>query len=224
MDDQNIRSGTITAIEDQHRDPERVSVFLDGSFAFGIHRQVAAELGLIVGRRLEEPDVRAALSADEAQRAVAAALQFLAHRPRSAVEVERRLTRRGFSDGAREVAMTRLREWRYVDDTLFARAWVENRVEHQPRGRRLLKQELREKGVDAALVDEAIEDAEIDEFPAALRLAQKRVVTLQREEVPVQRRRLTAYLQRRGYGWDVVRRVLDTIYGEADEALVAHDE
>jgi regulatory protein len=218
MQDQNIRSGTITAIKDQIRDPERVNVFIDDVFAFGLDRTVATEHGLHVGRKLEAEDIARLLAAEETSRAIAAALQFLAYRPRSSVEVQRRLARRGFSPEATAATMARLREWRYVDDDSFARAWIENRVIHQPRGRRLIKQELREKGVAPELADAAIDEAAIDEFPAALQLAQKRVQSLAGLDPLVRRRRLGAFLQRRGYGWDVVKRVLDAITGEDSES------
>jgi regulatory protein len=220
MQESNIRSGLITAIEEQRRDPERVSVFIDGSFAFGINRMVAAEFGLSVGRRIEADELSTLQAAEEVSRALQAALQFLAYRGRSSVEVERRLARRGFSPDAIAATMSRLRDWRYVDDDFFARSWVENRLEHQPRGRRLLKRELREKGIDAAVVDRTLEEAEIDEYPAALALARKRAPSLAGGDPLAQRRRLAGFLQRRGYGWDVVRRVLDTVLGEDEDAGV----
>lgn len=213
----NIRSGTITAIEVQARDPERVNVFIDGSFAFGVDQLVAAEHDLQAGKTLAPADVARLLAADESSRATAAALQFLGYRPRSRAEVERRLARRGFAPEAIVAAVERLERWRYLDDDAFARAWIENRQEHQPRGRRRLKDELRQKGVDREVVEQALEEAELDEYPAALELARKRLPSLRGDEPLAQRRRLAGFLQRRGYGWDVVGRVLDAALGEPDD-------
>lgn len=218
MAEENIRSGTITEIADQARDPERVSVFLDGQFAFGVAREIAAREGLFVGRSLSAAEVADLLRADEAARATNAALHFLGYRPRSEREVRDRLRRRGFSDEAIEAAVARLLDWRYLDDAEFARFWVENRAEHQPRGRRRLRAELRAKGVDADLVDQAIDEAGGDEFPAALALARKRVTSLRGLDPLVQRRRLAGFLQRRGYDWDIVRSVLDAVLGENEDA------
>lgn len=216
MAEENIRSGTITQIADQARDPERVSVFLDGEFAFGVTREIAAREGLFIGRSLSEAEIAALLAADEAARATNAALQFLAYRPRSEREVRDRLRRRGFSGGAIDAAVARLVDWRYLDDAGFARFWVENRAEHQPRGRRRLLSELRAKGVDPEVADEAIEAAGGDELPAALALARKRVQALRGLDPLTQRRRLAGFLQRRGYDWEVVRTALDTVLGGDD--------
>ncbi|MBX6341002.1 MAG: RecX family transcriptional regulator, partial [Thermomicrobiaceae bacterium] len=205
MQTPNIRSGRITAIEDQVRDPERVSVFIEGAFAFGIDRVVAAQQGLHVDRVLSEAEVATLLAADEVARATNAALQFLAYRPRSTREVRDRLTRRGFSPEAVEATIAKLQGWRYLDDAEFARFWVENRAEHQPRGRRLLVQELRQKGVDVETARQAVDETELDELPAAVELARKRLPSLRGLDEPTRRRRLAAYLQRRGYDPGVVR-------------------
>lgn len=217
MNQENICSGTVTAITDQRRDPERVNIALDGQFAFGLARLVAAQHGLHVGQVLSADEVAALRAADEVERAVQAGVQFLAYRPRSEREVRDRLNQRGFSPVAIDEAVARLKRWRYLDDEAFARFWVENRAEHRPQGHRRLKSELRAKGVDPALAAEVIEEAGGDEFPAALALAQKRVTSLRGLDPLVQRRRLAGFLQRRGYGWDVVRPVLDRVLGEAEE-------
>ena len=219
MENQNIRSGTITKIEPQVRDPERLNVFIDGTFAFGVDQLVALETGLVVGRACSQAELAEVLAADEVSRATAASLQFLSYRPRSRQEVRRRLARRGFSEGAVAGAIERLERWHYLDDADFARGWIENRQEHQPRGRRLLKQELREKGVAGEVVEQALEEAEVDELPAALALARKRLPSLRGDDPVAQRRRLAGYLQRRGYGWDVVGKVLQQVLGEDESAL-----
>ncbi|MDI3340543.1 MAG: RecX family transcriptional regulator [Sphaerobacter sp.] len=217
-----MRSGTITQIADQVRDPNRVNVFLDGEFAFGLARELVDRHGLMVGQELTAAEVAALLRADEAERATQAALHFLSYRPRSEREVRDRLHRRGFSDEAIAAAIERLERWRYLDDAAFARFWVENRAEHQPRGRRALRAELRAKGVEPELVEVAIDEVGGDEQAAALALARKRVTALRGLDPSVQRRRLAGYLQRRGYDWDTVRRVLDAVLGD-DEAAAEGD-
>lgn len=217
MSDQNIRSGTVTAVRDQARHPDRVSIFIDEAFAFGVDRLVAAEHGLRPGVVLDEGAVAQLLAADEVSRAMSAALRLLAHRPRSRAEVATRLTRRAFSEAAIARAVDRLVELGYLDDEEFARYWVQNRVEHKPRGGRLLKQELRQKGVDAGTADLVIEGTGIDEEAAAIELARARAERLRGLDPAARRRRLAGFLRRRGYGWEVVRRALDEALGPEDE-------
>ena len=221
MESQPATGGRITDLTTQARDPERVNVFLDGAFAFGLGREVALREGLRIGDALDPARIAALRAADDVAKATSSALGLLTRRPRSEREVRDRLRQKGYAPEAIDAAVARLEGWRYLDDADFARYWVENRAAHQPRGRRLLEQELRHKGVDRETVKETIAAAELDEESAALDLARKKLRSYVGEEPAVVRRRLGAYLARRGYGWDVARPVLDRLLGDADEAAGA---
>ena len=223
-DSQPSLGGRVTDLAAQARDPERVNVFLDGAFAFGLGREVALREGLRIGDALDPARIAALRAADDVAKATSSALGLLARRPRSEREVRDRLRQKGYAPEAIDAAVARLEGWRYLDDADFARYWVENRAAHQPRGRRLLEQELRHKGVDREVVRETIAAAELDETTAALELARKKLRAYAGEEPAVVRRRLGAYLARRGYGWDVARPVLDRLLGESEDADDAQAE
>lgn len=201
-------SGTITAVRTQQRDPDRVSVFLDDVFAFGLDQQIILDRGLHTGQQLTDTESGALIALDETARATAAALQFLGYRPRSEGEIQRRLRQRGFAGDAIEATIAKLRDWRYVDDGDFAERWIENRLEHRPRSARLLAQELRQKGVDAATAAEAIDAAAIDEVAGATSLAADKLRKLASLPEDVRTRRVSAFLARRGYGFGVIRAAL----------------
>ena len=209
MDESNIRSGMITAVEPQLRHPDRVSVFIEGEFAFGLAATVAVDHSIVVGRQLSESDVRDVLLAEESRGATESAIRLVSYRARSEVELRQRLGRKGFSRQSIEAAIVRMREWSYINDEEFARQWVESRESHRPRSSRLIKRELTVKGIEAETAERIVEAAGIDDHAVALDLAQKWLPRLEKEDRQTQRRRLTGYLQRRGFGWDVVRRVLD---------------
>lgn len=210
--------GRITAIRAQVNDPDRASVFIDGEFAFGIPALAAAEERLAAGQDLDAERIAALLAIDERARAASAALAFLAYRPRSGKEVRDRLRQKGFAPLAIDHAIGKLEGWRYLDDEEFARRWVENRTVHQPRGGRLIEQELRTKGVDRDTARRAVEDAEIDERAAAIEAAMDRARRLAGEEPAAARRKLAAWLARRGFGWDAVRPALDAALGPGDDS------
>jgi regulatory protein len=207
----------ITDIRDQVRDPERVSVFVDGEFRVGLPRAVAAEQGLHVGQELTDEDVQRLEELGQISLAVEAAIRLLSFRPRSRSELEGRLRRKGFDDAVVEAAIERIARLGYVDDEEFARYWIDNRVRNRPRGKRMLAAELRAKGVPKAVIDETLDDTEIDEYGEALQLARKRITQLQGLEPAARERRLTGYLQRRGFGWETVRAVLETLRDEPED-------
>ena len=213
---QTIRAGRITALRPTKRDPDRIAVDLDGSFAFALPATLVGNERIEVGDLLDVDRVTALLAADQASRATEAALVFLSYRPRSEKEVRDRLRRGGYEPDAIEHAIGRLHEWRYLDDADFARRWVENRTAHRPRGKRLLQQELRHKGIDGEIARDAIDNVDLDETGAAEALARRRLSSYAGDEPAAIRRRLGAYLARRGYGYDVIRIALDRALGEAD--------
>jgi regulatory protein len=217
MEDQNIRSGTITALETQVRHNDRVNVSLDGAFAFGLNASIVLEQRLYVGQELSEDDVRALRQSEDVSTATQAAIRLVAHQARTESELRKRLARNGFPAPAIEAAIERMREWNYLDDQDFARRWVESREGHRPRSASMIKRELVGKGVDAETAEQIVDEAEIDEYKIALDLGLKWAARPVREDPEARRRRLAAYLQRRGFGWDIVRRVLDASLSDSTE-------
>lgn len=213
-----IVGGTITRITPQ-RDPARISLYIDGEFALGVGTQIAEERGLRVGQTLSLAEVAGLRDADEVGKAVDKALAYLTSRPRSIREVRDRLKEKEVPPATIDAVMTRLEGWGYIGDEGFARYWIENRNANQPRGKRLLRQELWQKGVERETVDQVLEDVELNEDGAALELARKRLRSLRALDEQTQRRRLAAFLQRRGYDWPTVKRALDRLLipGEGGE-------
>ncbi len=203
------RSGKVTDIKHQRHDPNRVSVFLDDVFAFGLSTDLLVELGLYVGVELLETQTEDMLAADEIKRATAAALQLLSFRARSEGEITTRLRQREFGAAAIEGAIVRLREWHYVDDADFATRWVENRQQHRPRSTRMLAHELRGKGVAPETIEETLAVAGVDEVGDARELVVRQRIKYASLEPDVQTRRISGFLARRGYAYDVIRRAME---------------
>ena len=143
------------------------------------------------------------------------ALELLSFRARSESELERRLLRAGHKPDTIAPALRRCRELGYLDDRAFALSHVRDRLRLRPRGRRALRSELYRRGVDAELADEAIdrgfEETGVDETDLARRVARKRFRILKGAQPEAARRRLAAYLARRGFPPTVVREVVAEI-------------
>jgi regulatory protein len=203
----------VTSIEAQTRDPERVSIFLDGKFAFGATRLTAAAHSIHVGRSLEEAEVDAILHDDEVDRALSAALNFLSYRPRSRHEILTYLRKRKLDEPGTEAVVARLERMGLLDDRDFARFWVENRLAFRPRGSRALQAELLQKGIDREIVGEAVAAIE-DEEPIALEVARKKVRSYAALDDREFYRKMIGHLQRRGFGYAVASRVTRTLQDE----------
>lgn len=146
----------ITALRADPMDPDKVHIFVDDKHALAVSLDVAAEELLTVGQPCPPSRLQKLRDAQELNSVYEKALNFLSYRPRSAREVEMRLRQKGFSPEQIAYAMEKLVRAGYVNDKDFARFWVTNRMAFSPRGPRLLKSELRQKGVAANVVDEII--------------------------------------------------------------------
>jgi regulatory protein len=202
--------GRITALSVQKRNPERVNVYIDGEFAFGLAIIEAAKLS--TGQVLTDADIQTLERLDESERAHESALNLLSYRPRSEREIRRRLQRKEFSEHAIEGAIKRLLRAKLLDDEAFARYWISNREQFRPRGQFALRQELGRKGVPSRIIDGLLED--VDEAENAYRAATKRLSRWQRMDPSERQRKLTAYLQRRGFSYDVIREVWERLVAE----------
>jgi regulatory protein len=215
----------ITDIEPQKHDEERVSIYLDGKFGFGVSRMAAAARGLVPGRSLTEDDIEALRNDDEIDRALNATLNFLSYRPRSRREIEDYLRRKGIDQAAAPAVVARLERMGLVDDREFARFWVENRQTFRPRGVRALRFEMRQKGLDNDVIDTALEHID-DEEPIAYSVGQKKQQSYRSLEGREFLTRMTQFLQRRGFPYgvssSVARRLLQQ-REEGDESGLEED-
>jgi regulatory protein len=205
--------GKITALEVQKRNKERVNVYIDGEFAFGLNLMDAAALHK--GQQLSPADVARLQHADAIVKAVDAAANFLSYRPRSSTEVRQNLEKKQFQPGVVAAAMQRMTDLGYLDDAAFARYWVDNRNTFKPRGPLALRTELRQKGVPDAIIREVVDD--VDAEALAYRAAQKKLSRYRGSSHQDFKRKLGGFLQRRGFGYDVVIPVLNRLIDELSE-------
>jgi len=192
--------GTITTLRFQKRNQDRVNVYLDDQFAFGLAAIEAACLR--VGQVLSDDDIARLQEYDQVERACERALNFLSYRPRSEAEVRRNLRRKKVDDEIVEAAVERLTRAGLLNDLEFARYWVENRLQFNPRGARALRHELGEKGVAASIVAQALED--FDEESSARQVAEAGARRLAHLEPSDFRRKLKGYMTRRGFSYAVI--------------------
>jgi regulatory protein len=210
---------TVTAIEPQQGRAGRVSVFVDGEFALGLHEEVATSLGLRVGRRISVEELRAAAAAELRRRAIDGALRLLGFRARSRAEMRQRLLRKGYDKETVEETMRWLEAHALLDDAQFSQAWVESRTHSQPMGRQRLAWELRARGVDRETVADALEPRDDEtELRLALQVGRQRIERSRDRDPTIVRNRVAAALQRRGFSWPVIRRVLAQLLDVDPEA------
>ena len=107
--------------------------------------------------------------ADPVERARAICLRLLTGTPRTRKQLADALRKREIPDDAAEEVLSRFEEVGLINDSAFAEAWVESRHHGRGLARRALAQELRTKGVDSTLIDEAVSQLDSEQEEATAR-------------------------------------------------------
>jgi regulatory protein len=202
----------ITAIEPQVKRPDRVSIFVEGEFCLGVHAEVAITAGLRVGQTVNVPELQALARSEEKRQARDSALRLLGYRARSRSELKQRLERKGYDPELIEETLELLHRGGFIDDAEFSRAWVRSRTGARPMGPTRIAAELRQKGVERELIQDALEPVSPEtQLNLALAVGRRKAEQLHGEDVRVARRKLSSALMRRGFTSDVCAKVLDIV-------------
>jgi regulatory protein len=200
---QSERMRTITALTAQKRNQERVNVFLDGQYAFSL--PLITAVSLKIGQPLSPDEIERLQAEDLFEKAKASAVRLLTYRPRSVAEIERHLRSKGYDDLLIAQVVEQLQTADLLDDEAFGRYWREQRETFKPRSSRALRQELQQKGMERALIDEVLMD--MDETAAARQAALKQAQRWAGLPETEFRLKLGRFLQRRGFDYETIREV-----------------
>ncbi len=207
------QAGIITALVVRSGRSDRTIVHLDGHAAGDLATSLVQTTGLRVGDLLTIEVHAELLRQDEPHRARSRALKLLSTRDRSSGEVEARLAQAGFSSTAIADTVSWLHDLGYLDDRRFVQRYVEEKM-RSGWGPRRLQAELARKGVDRALTEECLQVAAAD-GGAAVRQDENLLVLVERRfgkrwqtDPEATERRLSAFLARRGFGWNEIARIV----------------
>jgi regulatory protein len=203
----------ITAVDPDPSRPDAVRVEIDGTRFGAIPHEFARAHGVVVGR-VVDPDLQARLaSAADAEAAYRTVLRALEIRSYARADLGRRLVRKGHQRDAVEAALERAAGLGLLDDAAFARSYVQTRTA-RGRGPSRLTRDLLSMGVERAAVNEAIAAEwtdEIDRAAMPLALATKRAAQLKGLPRQTKRRRMVAYLARRGFTGSDITAIVDKL-------------
>jgi regulatory protein len=197
--------GTITSLKVQKGDNDRVSVFLDGEYAFSVSLLAAAALKK--GQVLTAAEIARLQAEGAAHLAYQQAVRYLGFRPRSKAEIESYLREKGAPLEVIGEVVERLVNRGYLDDAEFARFWVEDRTRFRPRGRRALRYELHQKGVAREDIDAALDG--LAEDAAAWEAVSNKLERWRGLDEREFQQKVMAFLSRRGFDYDTCREAAD---------------
>ena len=201
----------ITKIEIQKKNRNRVSIFLNDEFALGLDSKVATKFGLKEGDVLNQQTITSLILKEEKNKAKEKAYRYLAGRAHSEKELRNKLVRKGFSQTVIDEAISDLKFQKYINDEAFVSSYVSTQMVNKPVGEILLRRELWQKGISEEIIDRAVQDAYVEksQLEVARELLEKRIPRYKNLENWQKKKRLGDFLLRRGFGWELVKDVIE---------------
>ena len=203
----------ITDMQIQKNNKARANVYVDGEFAFALEMLTVMKLGLKIGSEVAEEKLAEAIFDSEKSVAFERAMDYLGRGMKTTKQMRDYLQRKGYDNRVVEHVLSKLKDYRYLDDDAYAKLYVERNS--ATKGDRRLKQELIQKGIAISRAeqyavtddDRALENATL----LAERYVKNKPVTIKTLQ------NLQRYLLGRGYGFDVVNSIVRNYKIETDE-------
>ncbi len=203
----------ITALEHDPRRPGTVRLEIDGVRFGVVPGELVSSAGLVVGRPIDETLQQRLSTAADIEAAYRTALRCLELRSYARSDLARRLARKGHPRQAVEAALEKVAALGLLNDEAYARSYVRTRAA-RGRGPLRLIRDLLAMGVHRSLIDQAIavewpEGSDRTSMPQAL--ATKRALQLGSLPRQTKRRRVLAYLARRGFSGREVTEMVEKV-------------
>jgi regulatory protein len=138
---------------------------------------------------------------------------------RTRSELDQRLLKKGYPEKVVQQVIGKMSELGLIDDSRFADAFIASRIAAKPIGRRELERGLREKGISKEAAQTAVLQVSGDDiqFELAMKAAKTKMRSLRRFEPRKRQEKLAAFLARRGFDWEVIRKAVRKIFkGDVD--------
>jgi len=198
----------ITSVMKQKNNPEMLRLYINDEYAFSIPEVEYFRLNLYERKELTQDEMNAIREEAGIKLARKSAIRLLSARDRSEQEIRERLNLQGFDADVAEEAILQLVSMGYINDSLFARKYVSDRLKLKPMSKKALAAELQKKGIKRELIDEVIGEYEVDEPSMAYRMAKKKFGKYDAAD-PVIQKKIYSFLAYRGYSSDVIQNVLE---------------
>jgi regulatory protein len=201
----------ITKIEKQKKRKDRFNIYTDDEFVCGLSENTIIDEALAIGQEIDQKEIEKLVEKDQSAKAFDKAIRFLGYRARTKKEVYDKLLAKEFDEKVIKKTIGKLKEMGYLSDIEFTKSWVKDRIATKPEGKKLLQIELRQKGIEEKMAKEQLEKlvdekTEVAMAQKALNKALKQYNKLPSRE---KRQKITSYLARRGFDWQLINMLLN---------------
>lgn len=200
----------ITNIELQ-KNKKRYNIYIDNEFAFGITDELKFKYGLHIDDEIEQDFIDEVLKAEEQAKVTNYAIKLLSYNSKTEKGMYDSLKKKGYDEALIEKTINYLKDKRYIDDLEYAKLFIKDRTNVNRYGPNRIKFDLLKKGISNEIIESTLVIEPDEEYESGYELANKRVKRYEGQDKYAVYRKLGGFLQRKGYSYDVISRILDDI-------------
>ncbi|CAM3901604.1 recombination regulator RecX [Alkalicoccus chagannorensis] len=199
-------------------------------YTFSVSEDVLIQEALAKGKELTAEEIERLKETDEMDKAYQRALNFLSFRMRSEKELREYLRGQEVPEEEQEWMVEKLYELDFLDDERFAASFVRTRRDQSKKGPGVIRQELKQKGIDGETAEKALEQySEEEEIDLALALVEKKQKSYQKDAAKIRKQKLMQFLMQRGFSSSAASAAMEAADLESSdeaelEAAQAHAE
>lgn len=204
----------ITKIEFQKKNKDRLNIYVDNAFAFGLSIDVFIKHNLKKDQEVDNEYIEGILLEEENNSAINHGLKYLSFRQRSVKEMNNHLKKKGYDDSIINRTIDYLLEKNYLDDYKFAESFIKDKTYLNKYGTNKIRYDLLNKGVPKEIISKTLKYNSHEEYENALELANKKIQSYKNQDRNSIYRKLGSFLQRKGYRYEIVSKVLKDVLNE----------
>lgn len=205
----------ITAVEKNKKYKDRLSVFIDGKFAFTISEEEFISMNLYEDSDLTEETVDYIKNTLNFREAKSRAVRYLSLKIRTGQEVVKKLRDEGFDNDCVDGVVNELKAIGYINDKLYAQKYVYDRNKLKPLSKKLMKRELVTRGISESIADEVLDDWKVEDFAVAESLLKKKFGKYDLRDAKIMKKAMM-FLMHRGFSRSIIIEAMKDIILDND--------
>lgn len=205
----------ITKIEYQKNNKDRVNIFLNDEFGFGLDLNIMIKYSLSKNMELGDEFISEILIAEDKNKAYNYAISILSRRAKSEKELRLKMSQKGYENEYIDFTIDKLKQNKYIDDSDYSERFIRDKLSFSKYGKLKVREALYNKGIDKQIIDEKLNlISSEDEFKRSYELAEKKLKSLFKLDSQKRRIKLYNFLINKGFEYDTVKKVVSELLKE----------
>ncbi len=202
----------VTKVEVQARNKNKANIYLNEEFYAGASIETIYKLGIKKGLEVDEKKLEELLTEEEKHKALTKAVDYVSKFIKTEKQIKDYLVKKGFSEGAVNEAVFKLKEYKLIDDEMFVKSFTESKKNSS--GKIKIKSMLLQKGIDknlASSVDDYVENEQEVCDRLAIKFMKNKEFNMQNKQ------KLYRNLLQNGFSYDNVSYSVNKLFNGRDE-------